>query len=267
MLQASGAQTLTLAPGATATATVGYAPFTPTELIVKDLEAFTQSHRFKAQFPVSREDVKVMAYRNRNSLNLTVAMAMVDRFVEDEKDYFDAKERVEEAIVTEVGTMIEQRGYPITDFGIKLNALDVSGRGIDGCYLTVTGTSAENGDSGQVGRGNDPAGIIPLNRPMASEAAPGKNPVSHVGKIYNLLCFKMADRIYREVPGCDEVYTWLLSQIGKPINEPSVASVQLVASSVDARMFAATEEIVVDEFEHLDEFCRDLYEGVAPKVC
>jgi S-adenosylmethionine synthetase len=102
---------------------------------------------------------------------------------------------------------------------------------------------------------------------MASEAAAGKNPVSHVGKIYNLLSFRLANRIYEDVPGCREVYTWLLSEIGRPINEPKTVSVQIVpVSGIDKYMLASAEEVVADEFDHLDEFCRDLYMQVTP-VC
>ena len=41
-------------------------------------------------------------------------------------------------------------------------------------YLTVTGTSAEMGDDGQVGRGNRPNGLITPYRPMTLEAAAGR---------------------------------------------------------------------------------------------
>lgn len=57
----------------------------------------------------------------------------------------------------------------------------------DSLYLTVTGTSAEAGDDGEVGRGNRVNGLITLYRPMNMEAAAGKNPVTHVGKLYNII--------------------------------------------------------------------------------
>src|SRR5947199_10784479 len=97
-----------------------------------------------------------------------------------------------------------------------------------GLYLTVLGTSADDGYGGQVGRGNRVNGVIPLNRPTCSEAAAGKNPVSHVGKIYNLLTYEIAQHVHQKISGVREVYVWLLSQIGKPINEPKVAGVELI---------------------------------------
>jgi S-adenosylmethionine synthetase len=239
-------------------AAVGYAPFTRTENIVKELEGHLNSKAFKKRFPESGEDIKIMALRKRNTLNVTVAMAMVDRFVESEADYFRKRGEIHEAIKEHV-----KGKYSFDEITVDLNALDVRGRGIDGLYMTVTGTSAEAGDSGQVGRGNNVVGVIPLNRPMSSEAAAGKNPVSHVGKIYNAMCYRIANRVIGEVPGIRETYVWLLSQIGRPINQPSAVSAQVIpAEGVD--MAAATrqiEEIIGYEFEHLAEFCDDLAKG------
>jgi S-adenosylmethionine synthetase len=59
-------------------------------------------------------------------------------------------------------------------------------------YLTVTGLSAESGDDGQVGRGNRVNGLIAPYRPMSLEAAAGKNPVTHVGKLYNIIAMRIA---------------------------------------------------------------------------
>ena len=146
---------------------------------------------------------------------------------------------------------------------LSLNALDKKGRGLDGCYLTVLGTSAEAGDSGQVGRGNNVAGVIALLRPMSSEAAAGKNPVSHVGKIYNMLSYQIANRIVEQVSGVKETYVWLLSQIGRPINEPSVVSAQIIPEkgvSVGS-LRPQVEEVIAYEFEHLAEFCDKLAKG------
>ena len=65
--------------------------------------------------------------------------------------------------------------------------LDRPGAGLAGMYLSVLGTSAEDADCGEVGRGNQANDIFAVNRPRGSEVAPGKSPVSHVGKIYNVL--------------------------------------------------------------------------------
>lgn len=239
-------------------AAVGYAPFTSTEKLILDLERYLNSKEFKKSFPESGEDIKLMGLRNLDQLNITVAMAMVDQFIEDEKDYFKKQDEIYEAI----NEFVDAK-YGFNKVSIDLNPLDVRGRGIDGLYLTVMGTSAEAGDSGQVGRGNNVVGVIPLNRPMSSEAAAGKNPVSHVGKIYNALCYRIANRVMDDVSGVKEVYVWLLSQIGKPINEPSVVSAQIIPENgVElSKVSVSIDEIISDEFDHLHEFCNDLAMG------
>ena len=204
-------------------AAVGYAPMSKTEMAVLEVEKFINSPEFKKEFPETGEDVKVMGLRLCDRLELTIALAFVDRFVENETAYFRAKE----AVLERVEEFVKDK-FDFSEVKVNINVLDRPGRGLEGVYLTVLGTSADSGDSGQVGRGNRVNGVIPLNRPMCSEAAAGKNPVSHVGKIYNVLTHQMARSIYEQVPGLREVYVWLLSQIGKPVDEPLVAASQVI---------------------------------------
>ena len=244
-------------------AAVGYAPMTRTEEIVLKTEQFLNSKEFKQRFPESGEDIKVMGSRNNNNLNLTISMAFVDRYISSEEEYFDKKAK----ILEEINKFVRSN----TDFGninIQLNTLDVRGRGVGGVYLTVLGTSADSGDSGQVGRGNRVNGLISLNRPFCSEAAAGKNPVSHVGKIYNVLTFRVAQHVYEEVPELEEVYIWLLSEIGRPIDQPAIAAAQVVMkenSSID-EVRSKIAAVLEYELENIDKFCMELARGKIP-IC
>ncbi|MEM2973286.1 MAG: methionine adenosyltransferase, partial [Candidatus Caldarchaeum sp.] len=115
-------------------------------------------------------------------------------------------------------------------------------------YLTFTGTSAEHGDDGNTGRGNRANGLITPNRQMSLEATAGKNPISHVGKIYNVLAGLTAKRIYEETGRVKEVYVRLLSQIGKPINQPLTVSVQAIpVEKFDLGLVRDIEAIALDE--------------------
>jgi S-adenosylmethionine synthetase len=239
-------------------AAVGYAPFSRTENIILDLEKFLNGPDYKSEYPESGEDIKLMGLRKNDDLHITIAMAMVDQFIEKEKDYF----RKRESILNSIQEFVDNR-HDFNEVTFDLNALDTKGRGIDGLYLTVLGTSAEAGDSGQVGRGNNVAGVIPLNRPMSSEAAAGKNPVSHVGKVYNALSYRIADRVIERVNGLKEVYVWLLSTIGKPINKPTIVSAQVIPEKEINMDSIVTEidEIIQNEFQNLDTFIDDLAKG------
>jgi len=239
-------------------AAVGYAPMTRTERIVLQTEKYVNSPEFKKRFPESGEDVKVMAFRDRNDLKLTVAMAFVDKYISSEEDYFDKKEKILEEINRYVAVSTD---FDLVD--VQLNTLDRKERGLGGLYLTVLGTSADSGDSGQVGRGNRVNGLISLNRPFCSEAAAGKNPVSHVGKIYNFLTFRIAEKVYKEVNELEEVYIWLLSKIGNPIDHPAIAAAQVVTKG-DNNLGKAKQqinEILDKELENIQKFCMELAEG------
>jgi len=244
-------------------AAVGWAPLTKTEKAVLNLEKYLNSEEFKRRFPESGEDVKVMGLRDGDKLDLTVSMAFVDRFFEDEKQYFEKKAEVLE----EINRFVKEK-YEFEEINVQLNTLDTAGRGVDGIYLTVLGTSADGADSGQIGRGNRINGLISLNRPQCSEAAAGKNPVSHVGKIYNLLTHKIANEIYEQVDGLKEVYVWILGKIGQPIDQPAIATVQVItAPGTTIKSLKKSIERIVDfELENIDKFCMDLAYGRIP-IC
>jgi S-adenosylmethionine synthetase len=239
-------------------AAVGYAPLTETERMVLAVERYLNTSEFKEAFPESGEDIKVMGYRHDRELILTIAMAFVDRFIESEKAYFSRKEEIRGAAIDFVNR--ERRN--LDKVVVDLNTLDAPERGEDGMYLTVLGTSAEGADCGQVGRGNKVNGVIALNRPMSTEAAAGKNPVSHVGKIYSLLTHQIAAEIYNAAPGIREVYVWLCSQIGQPIDAPLIASAQLVLgdnvtlASVKGDAEAVMERELANIYDFTDRLTR-----------
>ena len=239
-------------------AAVGYAPLTRTEKIVLGIERFLNSREFKNRFPESGEDIKVMGYRSNNSLNLTISMAFVDRFVNSEEEYFEKKVKITDEI-----NKFVRANTNFDTVNVQLNSLDRRGRGIGGVYLTVLGTSADSGDSGQVGRGNRVNGLISLNRPFCSEAAAGKNPVSHVGKIYNILTFRIAQHVYEQVPEVEEAYVWLLSKIGNPIDQPTVAAAQVVMKGNNSleKVRHEIEEVLDYELENIDKLCMELAQG------
>ncbi len=238
-------------------AAVGYYPLSKTEKVVLEVEKFLNSKDFKKDFPESGEDVKVMGLRIKNTLDLTIGMAFVDKFIDSEETYFKRKEEIKEVIKDFVSN------FGFDKVKINLNTLDKKGKGVAGLFLTVNGTCADAADSGQVGRGNRVNGLIPLNRPTSSEAAAGKNPVSHIGKIYNILSHKIAKEIFENVPDIKEVYFWLLSEIGRRIDEPKIAVAQLILEKGNSiqNVEKEVEEIISKELENIDKFCLELAKG------
>jgi S-adenosylmethionine synthetase len=240
-------------------AAVGYAPMTRTENMVLETERYVNSKEFKKRFPASGEDVKVMGYKNGNVLNLTIGMAFVDRFVDSVKDYMRKKAEIH----ADVQEWVNKRST-FDKVNVYLNTLDVDDRGVDGIFLTVLGTCADGADSGQVGRGNKVNGVISLNRPIGTEAAAGKNPVSHVGKIYNALTHQIARKICDQVPEVAETTVWLLSQIGIPIDQPAIAAAQVVMNDgavLDKRIQGRITEVIDGELANIEDFCEKLTYG------
>lgn len=177
--------------------------------------------RFKLGFRAAGNDFKVMGHRIEDTIALTIAVAFTDRYVTNVSHYFAIKQEMETYL----------RGRLLQAPAIRINTLDAhDASDAAGVYLTVSGLSAEMGDCGQVGRGNRVDGLITPGRSMSLEAAAGKNPVTHVGKLYNVLAMLMARDIRVALGSSAEVHVQLLSAIGRPIDDPQIAAIQVRAN-------------------------------------
>ncbi|MFW6037953.1 MAG: methionine adenosyltransferase [Candidatus Saliniplasma sp.] len=199
---------------------VSFAPLSDTERVALEVERFINGPLKKDLVEVG-QDIKVMAVRMGDEIDLTIAAAMIDRHVPDPDHY--------KSIVDELKSRVHDKALKITDRDIKVDVNTADNYDKGTYYLTVTGLSMENGDDGSVGRGNRANGLITPFRPMSMEAAAGKNPVTHVGKLYNIASKLIAEDICDEVgDSIHDVFVRLVSQIGKPISKPQAASIQLV---------------------------------------
>ncbi|MFA9416839.1 methionine adenosyltransferase [Natrinema sp. HArc-T2] len=221
---------------------VGYAPLSETERIVRELEA-----AIREGVPAVGEDIKVLGWRTDADLRLTVAAAVISRYVATVEEYVDVVAQVEDLATRYASDRTER------DVHVDVNAADDIDAGT--VYLTETGLSAEMGDDGNVGRGNRVNGLITPHRSMSLEATAGKNPVSHVGKLYNIVATNAAERIHREL---DAEYTGvkLLSQIGTPVTDPQAIDVETTVHDDEA-----IRRLVAAELEGVDTLSRDIVAG------
>jgi S-adenosylmethionine synthetase len=144
----------------------------------------------------------------------------------------------------------------------RLNNLDERGRGADGAYLTVTGTSAEDADSGQVGRGNRVGGLIAQSRPASAEAAAGKNAVAHAGKVYGVFSHHLAGRVHARCPALPEIYVHLMARIGEPVDRPWAAVQVILPRGVAlGDVEPAIRDVVEAELANLPAFREALLRG------
>ena len=219
---------------------VGYAPFSEAESIVRGVAAYIDE-TLRPRYPVIGQDCKIMCLRDGDSITLTIAMAFVDRYCSSLTEYIEQKN-----IFTEQIANIAQQ-FTKRSVNVAINTADDLENG--SVFLTVSGTSAEMGDDGSVGRGNRANGLITPNRPMSMEATSGKNPINHIGKIYNLLATQIAqDCVARDRRHRGDIYP-LLSQIGYPIDQPHVASAQILTKpGVKIESIKPDVEGIIDEW-------------------
>ncbi|MFC2147785.1 methionine adenosyltransferase [Bacteroidota bacterium] len=199
----------------------GFYPTTFLEDTIIKIEELLNAQSTKNIFPFIGEDIKVMGVKDHSKNYFTIAIAMIDKYIADLNDYVSKIKQLKEFVLT---TLL------LTDTTIYINTADDYLR--ESIYLTVTGTSAESGDDGQVGRGNRINGLITPYYPMSLEATAGKNPVSHIGKIYNYFAMDLSRAIVKN-NFADEALVFIVSQIGKPINEPQLMHFKLKNISVD----------------------------------
>ena len=219
---------------------VGYAPLSPLERTVLAVERELNAPAEKVNAPEVGEDIKIMAMRRRGATALTVGCAFVDRFVRDLDDYVEKRARLAQAVGRIAATSAG------ADVAVAVNAADDEKRGA--IYLTVTGTSAECGDDGEAGRGNRANGLITPGRLMTMESVAGKNPVNHVGKLYNLAAQAIAASVVREVAGVAGAECLLVSRIGRPVADPEIAALKLdMREGVPLEAVRPQAEVVVSE--------------------
>jgi S-adenosylmethionine synthetase len=226
---------------------VGYAPLDTLESLVYEAEKFLNSDGIKKRIPEIGEDVKVMGLRTGKEIKLTIAAAMISKLIPDMDHYISVKEEAVKALDSFVAKKCE---LPVEIFLNNADHLEMGS-----VYLTVTGTSAEMGDDGETGRGNRANGLITPSRPMSLEAAAGKNPVSHTGKIYNVIAGNIATKASK-LKGIEEVYVKIVSQIGRAIDDPHMANVQVLLEdgvAITGSLKQELNELVNSEFESIDK--------------
>ena len=238
---------------------VGYAPYSDVEKITLEAEYLLNSPKFKDKCKGSGEDIKIMTERIGNKVGITVAAAMVSKYINDTDEYLNYTNQIKEAVLDLAVKVIPER-----EVSCNVNVADQIEKGI--MYLTITGTSAEAGDDGEVGRGNRSNGLITPCRTMSLEAVCGKNPINHVGKIYNVLSTEIAREIIKRGEGdIIEAHVKLLSQIGRPITDPWVNSIELIpATNVNFTTIEKIGKEVSDELltkEYMINLRRQLIEG------
>ncbi|MCP1663212.1 MAG: methionine adenosyltransferase [Methanocalculus sp. MSAO_Arc1] len=233
---------------------VGHGPFSEVEQIVLAMDQEIATH-LRPKNPIIGYDIKIMGLRQGDEMTFTIASAMVDRYCSSIDEYVEATHLMQDHLASVARQYTERKVVVSVNTADDINSNSI--------FLTVNGTSAEMGDDGSVGRGNRVNGLITPNRPMSMEAASGKNPINHIGKIYNLLSTDIAQEACARVDGITEMYVRLLSRIGQQIDHPLVAGVQIIPE--DGADFNSISrdvtEIVNDRLETISTITERVIKG------
>lgn len=202
----------------------GFAPLSRVEALVIDTERQLTATDGLGNGPDVGVDVKIVGTRVANDVDLVVNVPLIAAEVPSWATY---ARRLEE-----IGQFIRE------------NARDRHGLVIDLTvnpgpqpYLTVTGSVADTGDVGVVGRGNRSNGLITPMRPMSIEASSGKNPLDHTGKIYARTATELATSI--AAAGGGDVVVTISTAKGRPVDDPDLVAVE--CSQPLAESVVATE--------------------------
>lgn len=223
-------------------------PRSAVEETVYAVEHRLNSGEFRSAHPVGR-DIKVMGARVDGATHVTVACPVLATRVNNRAEY----DQVIDAVRSEIAAVAAPLLGSAVD--VKVNQADQDNTP----YLTLTGTSAEAGDDGQVGRGNRFGGLITPYRPMSLEAAAGKNPFAHVGKTYHAVAYDIAQRLAAEIDVSESTIR-MLSSIGRPVTDPEAVHIQVVGSVVNDDVARITRECLNDWQGVRDRLIAGYYE-------
>ncbi|GAA0422005.1 methionine adenosyltransferase [Streptomyces luteireticuli] len=228
----------------------GWAPENPFESFVRTLvDHLSGPSTFTLAHPWCGTDVKLMGHWDGHHADVVLCVPQKSRHVDGRATYL----RNTDTVLAECRRLAELL-LPEATAAFRLNARDVPDK--DELYLTYTGSSIESGDEGVVGRGNRVNGLITPLRPMNLEGASGKNPVYHVGKLYNLAAVRLAQRLHEETGGHAEVH--LVSTTGQRLDRPWRILVRLSSDDVQTDKVQALVTEALDGFPALtDELVHD----------
>jgi S-adenosylmethionine synthetase len=221
---------------------IGFAPFSETENLVLETEHFLNGKEYKARLPSVGEDIKVMGVKEADRITLTIAIAFVAKYISDMDEYVRIKETVSNDVKNFAKKFTKKEVEVLVDTGDSHERMEI--------YLTKSGLSCEAGDDGEVGRGNRINGLITPFRHMSLEAAAGKNPINHVGKIYNVLAEEIAHDVVKLYPQIKECNISVVSQIGRSIADPKNLSIKVIMENgekidpIQSKVYAIADEML-----------------------
>jgi S-adenosylmethionine synthetase len=234
---------------------VGHWPLTTAEYMALRLEGHFYQKDNSPTYSFCGQDIKVMIVRSHLDYNITMCVPFIADRVADKQDYFTKKSKVNSSLKSLAKKIVAEQGGSIN---LNLNTQDSMMEDFSNpkkLYFVAAGSSIDFGEEGVVGRGNARSGVISSTRHYSMEAAWGKNPHYHVGKVLGYAADEIAKKIANEYDS--EIRIWITTKMGDPLFEPNFLSVDtsrnidnqelrtLVVSELQGRDWS--KELIYDE--------------------
>ncbi len=211
-----------VSPAASDTVAVtGWWPRTPTEGLTLALERHLNQEGRGPRDPCLGQDIKVMAIRRGLHVDVTVNVAVSPVAATDTGTYED----ILAMLHAELDAIAIQTLGGAMSHRLRLNSGDANPYRGKRHYLLGSGSCLELGEEGFVGRGNTVSGYIPVHRPKSAEAAFGKNPTYHAGKVYALHAEVIAQAIYAATS--TPVTVTIVARHSDALREPALVHIAL----------------------------------------
>lgn len=229
-----------------------YAPLSKTERAVLAVERHLNGERFSAEHPEVGSDIKVLAARVERRVDIVACVPFIADLMPDRSRYDEAKAWVAGEIRRVAMASLDEH-----DVTVRVNTRDDD----EAIYLTVTGTAADTGDIGVVGRGNRVNGLIAPGRVTSIEAPAGKNPTYHSGKVYTVAALDLARKIAAQAGS--ESYVTITTSTGNPLSAPDLVAAELVGTDITAGVRDRVSGLIGEGLERIARVSEQLVAGTA----
>ena len=199
-------------------AVVSYWPLTESEQLALKLEGYFYDENQKPKNEEFGQDIKVMVVRRDNKFDITLCVPFVSKYLDGPDSYWNKLCMLESKLKDYTRDILGKT----VGIDLKVNPHDQKKKAsVDAksFYFVASGGALDYGEEGVVGRGNNRLGIIPSFRPYTMEAACGKNPVYHVGKVLGLVADVLAKKVATKCDCNTEV--WIVTRNADPLFEPN----------------------------------------------
>ncbi len=226
------------ATGSDTVAVTGWWPPTPTERIVLAVERYLNQQANGPRYTHLGQDVKVMALRQGGRVDVTLNVAVHPDAAPTRSAYETALRNLK----PELDKVANEAAAGEADPHIRLNTHAANPFHGKRQYLLGSGSCLEFGEEGFVGRGNGPAGLIAVHRPKSVEAAYGKNPVYHSGKVYTIYAEQIARTIHHQLDVGATIT--IVATNSTALREPNYVAVDLHGQAAHADIEALTRHVL-----------------------